>query len=695
MNQYPVGSLSERKFITEAPNINVKTSIRMRSSDGELVRYVEDKHDRWVSFHAATRERMFDALDAVLDINGGMWPKSERADLKQQDRHATSINIAKQKMETLSGSLMSERFDFDYRPLNIEENAAVDDIRHWYYADKDDYNYDLADSETNMSGLIHAGVQGMVIDYSLRRTGAINFKHYTDGMVLQDPNWQDNCNRNWREAMIDAYLTPTEMIDKFEIDSLIVRKLAEADYYIGETYEGADDIRAIEGLPKRMGSRFLTTEYRWMEKLKTTRLHARLNTGEWYGLPLKVTEDQVRDFIARMQITWADVREFPYEDNILQYCIVSPDLTGVEPDLVFVRGKHPIQCGAIGLFKFSSNRLAGIDKGVFEYILDLNRSLNYRQSRIEDIIASAAGGATLVNKHKVGGDSGFKKLMQNKTRPDYVHPVDGSPEGVAALFPASQVPEYLFREINNIVEFFDRVSPVTPALEGAATKDETGVLLELRHEITKLGTLRLFNNWQQFLSDKAEAWYNQAQIQYKDIYRRVPNSRGTGFVEFNAPAFRNVNGRREKVYVNSIEDLPQAKVVVKLSKASPTKRMARRLELFDTTKMLSANPELFKYDIRILINDLISTIERDPEEQAKLERMQSLQEANDMLELFARIEQTKAQGMEAQVMQEQLRQMMQKFQSNMGQVNPSGAQSNEQYTPANRRISTNQEVSYG
>ena len=212
------------------------------------------------------------------------------------------------------------------------------------------------------------------------------------------------------------------------------------------------------------------------------------------------------------------------------------------------------------------------------------------------------------------------------------------------------------------------------------------MVLELRHEITKLGTLRLYNNWQQFLMDKAEAWYNQAQITYKNLYRKVPAANGVGSVEFNAPAFRTMkNGTREKVYINSIGDLPRAKVIVSLSKSSPTKRMARRLELFDTTKMLSAHPELFKNEIRILTNDLLTTIEREPEEQVKLERMQTLQEMRDILEVFAQIEQLKAQGMEAQVMQGRLQGMLQNLQGGMEQM-AGQPQPNEQFERANQRL---------
>lgn len=675
--------ISDTKFITEAPNLNLKTSRRARSTDGEFVRYVEDRHRSWLNYHENSRKRMYDVIEAILDINGGMWPERERNDLERQDRHIVSINIARQKMETLNGSLMSEKFDFDFKPLDMEVNQLVENIKHWYFADKDQYNYDIVDSNTNMSGLCHSGVQGMFIDHSIRRTGAIAFKQYADGTVLQDPYWQNNINKSWREAMIDGYLTPAQMIEQFHTNNPTIHKLADADYYIGDTYEQSDNVRAWEDLPRRDGSRFLVTEYRWLEKLQTTRLHAKMPTGEWFAFPLKVSESQVRDFINQHRINWNDVREYPYEDNILYYGIVCPDLAGAAPDLVFVRGKHPIQCGAIGLFKFSSSSMYGIDKGVFEYLLDLNRTLNYRQSKIDDIIASAASGMVLVNEDKVGGNEGVRKLMQNKTRPDYVHPVKGSPQGVAELFPVGNVPEHLFREVNNIIDLMDRVSPVTPALEGAKETDESGVLFRMRNEIAQLGAMRLYANWQQFLMDKAEAWYNQAQITYKDLYRKVPSKDSSGFIEFNVPAFRDTPNGREKVYMNSVGDLPRARVVVTLSKSSPTKKMARRLELFDTTKMLSAHPELFKNEIRILTNDLISTIERSPEEQMKLERMQDLQEMRDILEMFTQMEQLKAQGMEAQAMQKQLSGMMQNMQMQQAGA-PSAAP--EQYTPANQRI---------
>ena len=212
----PLHLTTDYKSPIEASRVNTKTSKRMRSSDGEFVRFVEDRHRRWLDAHADSRKRMFDALEAFMDINGGMWPAEERAELLRLGRHAVSINIAKQKMETLNGSLMSEKFDFDYEPIDMESNSLVESVKHWYYADKDQYNYESADSQTNMSGLLHGGVQELYIDYDIRRTGAIGFRHRRDGTVLKDPYWQSNSSREWREAMIDGYYTPSQMIEEFD-----------------------------------------------------------------------------------------------------------------------------------------------------------------------------------------------------------------------------------------------------------------------------------------------------------------------------------------------------------------------------------------------------------------------------------------------------------------------------------------------
>ena len=91
-------------------------------------------------------------------------------------------------------------------------------------------------------------------------------------------------------------------------------------------------------------------------------------------------------------------------------------------------------------------------------------------------------------------------------------------------------------------------------------------------------------------------------------------------------------------------------------------------------------------EIRVLFNDLMSTIERDPEDQVKLERVQSLQEVRDIIRLFSEIEGLKAKGMEAKATQEQLKGMMQNLQNKMQQSAQGQGGAPEQFTPANQQL---------
>ena len=660
----------------EVPSIATKTPSKvLRSSDAELVYWIDLENKRWLDAHSSARNRYFEAMKAFLDLDNGSWPSKELQQLKSQGRHATSMNIAKQKMETLSGSLLSEEYDFNFEPIDVEKNTLNSGIKSWYYQDKEQYNYSAADDATNMSGLLHSGTQEMYIDYKLRRTGAIGFRHCVDGSVLQDPYWQTDNYLDWRRAIKHGWYTASEMIDKWEVNDNFVKNVADSEALGGLRYESGDNIEWNKDAPSQWASKHLVIEYRWLETHKATRLHAHLPSGDWIALPLNVKEDEVREVMARFQVqSWEDVREYPYEDDILYYAICAPD---VSRTAIFAKGRHPIQTGHIGFYNFSSTRYQGIEKGMFEFVLDIQRTFNYRMSKIDDIIASAASGASAYDTNKISKATA-RQLEKDKTRPDAMIPVDGNPNDVFALLPIQQVPEHLFREVNNLIDLFDRVSPVVPALEGATTSQESGILFELRHAVSKLGTLRLLRNWQQFLMHKAEGWYNQAAITYKGIYRRIPRVDGAGEVEFNVPDF-DENG--QKIYVNSVEDLPRAQVIVGLKRSSPTEQMSKRLQLFDMNKIFSANPELFKSEIRATNHQLLQTIDLDPPQREYYNMLFEVQKQIDLLEEFARLEGAKSAIVNNKVMTQQAMAMLKGIEDRMQQMQGGGAPVPQQSSP--------------
>ncbi len=633
-----------------------------KSNKDDVVARVEETNERWITAETDNRNRLFENLMAFYDINGGAWPASDLNDLRRQGRHPTSYNIAEQKLNTLAGSIQAEKFDYDFLPLNLQESSLTKGIKHWYYADKEQYNYTFSENKTLVRGLIHSGDEEMQIKYDVRETGAIAFTPQLPGVVLKDPYWLSDDIKDWVRAIKHAYMLPSEILEYFDCSDPQIEMLARNDAVGGDWYEPRKNVNDLEYLPGEWGSKLQVIEYRWLDEIRTTRLYGRLPIGRWVPFPLDIKESEVRKLKNFFGIeSFEDIKEFPYQDRVLRYHVVAPSASNkpIIEDKV-----HPVQCGFIGFFRFSSAKEMGIEKGVMEAILDLQRTLNYRESKKDDVIASAGSGATVVNVDALrNGETDLAKIRQNKTKPDFVLGVNGDPSKIFGTFPTGEVPQSIWNDINNLVQMFDRITPVTPALEGAGPSDESGVLFEMRHAVTKLGTLMLYDNWQNYQAWKAEAWYNQAQRTYKHLYQKIKKHDEPGSIEFNKP-----NG--DGTYLNSVDMLPRSRIVVSLSKSSPTQQMATRAMLFDMAKMMSANPQLVKPQLRVTLNKLIESLELSPEERQNYKVLGKMQEQNDFLEIFATREnlistaaQSKVGTAQADLMlkqlQEQLQQTMQ------------------------------------
>lgn len=639
------------------PAVMTKTNRQIRGSNGDVVSTIVNKHQKWRDADEANRARLFSAMKAFYGISGGAWNADDLAQLRAQGRHPLNIPIPEQKILTLAGSIQSQKWDFDFKPLSLKHTTLTEGVKHWYYADKEQYNYNHAENKTLLRGLIHLGIEEMCIKYDMRSSGAICFESRLPGMVMEDPFWQTDNLMDWTEAMKDAYMTASHMMEFFESDNAQLKSLSRLDASTGYDYEPTGGYDVYQNSPETWGSKYLVIEYRWLEKIKTTRLYGKRPDGVWIPFPLEAAVEEVKDLMEFYGVASGDdLEERPYEDNVLQYATICPQ---VSDSLVLAQGRHPVQCGMIGFFPFSAAREMGVNKGVMESMLDLYRTFLYRESKKDDILASATSTAMLVDIDKLpNGQRDLQDIQQNSTKPDFVKGVHGDPTKVMAAFPRQEVPSSIWTDISSLIDLFDRVSPVTPALEGTGPKEESGILFEMRHAVTKLGTLILYDNWQQHLMNMAEAWYRQAQITYKGLHREIPLHDTQGVVNFNAPL-------GDGTYLNDISMLPRGQVVVTLSKHSPTEQMAKRGMLYDMTKVFSAHPELFKDEIRLTVEKMMETMELTPEQQDDYKMFQIVHKQIDMAENFTRLEELKAAMLNSKVGQGQAQMMLERMDQEM------------------------------
>ena len=662
----------DQAFLDKAKTQDIATKTPynlLTSSAFEFCRDVEEMNRKWLDAHRESRRRLFENIKAYVPIDGSAWPQEAYNQLKKEGRHPVSLDIASRKIDSLAGSIRSEKWDFDFLPLDMVENPLTTAIRYYYFADKEQYNYSQSENRCLIRGLLHSGIEEMEIRYDIRATGAISFFSPQAGMVLKDPYWQSDDLHDWVRAIKHGYFTAREIIAKWGIINDEVAKAAEIERGAGESYGRMDNVDMYENSPSSWGSRHLCLEYRWIEAKKTTRLHGRRPDGKWVEFPPTIKErEEVQDYMRLKGIErYQDLQELPYQERTLKFGICCPSLTKTK---VLEKADHEVQCGTIGFFPFSSCREFGIDKGIMDAMIDVLHTVNYRQSKIDDILASSAAGSKAINVDALpNGESDLPKIMENITKPNFIFGVHGNPSQAIGLVPTNPIPPGLFENLTGMIDMFDRVTPVTPALEGTAEQGDSGVLYEMRHAVSKLGTLILYENWRQHLMNKAEAWYNQALITYKGVYRKIPNIDRGGFVEFNKPVYIDSgNGKLNRGYENAISALPRSRVIITLSKESPTERVGQRAMLYDITKILSAHPDLFKPEIRILIDQIFSTIELPPKDKMRIEMINKMQEMQDMLQIAANIENIKAGGMQAQMMQQQIMMQMQQLTSQMQQA---------------------------
>lgn len=647
-------------------NVLTETTRQTRSSNAQLVLEIAQRNRDWLVATQKQRDRLFENIKMYAPVEGSSWDSASYNRLVNEGRHPVNIDIASRKIETLAGSIRSEKWDFDYQPISLADQPILKNIKWLYFRDKEQYNYVDSENHCLVRGLLHSATEEIDVRYDICPTGAIAFHCNQPGMVLKDPHYLSDDLKDWRRGIKHGWFTAQEMIDKWESNDPFIRQQARMDKIHGESYGRLENVDTFQNAPSRWGSKYQVIEYRWLEEENSTRLVGFDVDGKLVEFPpeLKKRNEVQKYMEVNGVLGWRSIREVPYYKRTLKVAVICPSIS---TSAILYKGDHHIQCGFLGWFPFSACREVGVDKGIMDALKDVQRTFNYRHAKVDDILASGTCGQKVVDVTRLAnGLRDLDDLRQNATRPDYMMAVEGDPKAVVSAMPHGEVPQSVWNSITELLGLFDRVSPVTPALEGTGPKEESGVLFELRHAVTKLGTLLLYDNWRGHLGNKAEAWYNQARITYKDQMLRAKNRDTNEVVQFNGSQYGVKGNKITRSSVNSIADLPRARVYVTLRRDSPTERVAERSMLFDMTKILSAHPELFKEQIRLLTNRFMSTVELDPEEKQQLEQFKMLQSVRDVLALMAEIENLKATGMQAQVVQHQalamLNQMAQQMQ---------------------------------
>lgn len=373
--------------------------------------------------------------------------------------------------------------------------------------------------------------------------------------------------------------------------------------------------------------------------------------------------------------------ESPYEDRIHHVRTIAPE--AVEHKLL-EDGISKVQCGRLPYISFTANRAFGQNKGVVDDLIDIQTTINKRESKLTDMIATAQGGGKLVNKNLFEGPVERQRFRERANDPSYIEFVDGdelSKEKVMHYINSNQYPSQIINQLMRMWDIVDRVSKVPAALEAISENaNESGVLFERKLAVARVNTITIVNRVRDMRKKVAECYFNQFQLAYNGPERQFSTEDGKRSVILNRRVYNKEEG---KIYIqNRPDQIPRCQVIATESRSAPN-RVIRDRAIYSELYNLSTqtNPEYASFFFELML----TTMDLDEVHKQRLLEISSIQKIRDKQRIRTEIDTLLSQSKMANFQGAQadigLQQILQQLQGVQQQGNVPVAQIAEEDVP--------------
>ncbi|MCL2182071.1 MAG: hypothetical protein FWB85_01195 [Chitinispirillia bacterium] len=529
------------------------------SSDYELARNVINEAGRAVSARSNDRSRCNKARSMYFGANSGQWDAEDLKVLFEQGRPATQFNVIGPKIDALVGSLVSDIPDLSWAPVQGEGSHVTEAIAEAYYSDKELFDYDSTINDVFLDAIIHSGCAYLHVNnwYGSKR---IRLSREEPGRVVFDPRWTTNNDRDCELLYRFRYLTPEQLKDEYSFKSdEIERRIREMKANPLEFPSGGRQSK--QHLDNIVGDEYKIVEKHYLKRIKGNRLIGRRRDAQqWVVFPINRDEAYCSYFAELNNIDPFSIEESPYEDRMHYVTTVCESL---QMSLV-EHGKSDVQVNGLPFYHLTAKRQGGQDMGIVEDLIDLQQTINKRESLITEMIASAGGGATFYDDElflKAGSKEEFAK---NKNRPGHPFFVPLSHSQRPYMHLANnQYPDAAFNQSARMLkDFLPLLSRASDALSSITESGDSGILFERKFQLNLITNTGFNRRMRQFINNIGEGFFYQWQIN---------NSGAPHTVELKGGRRLTLNQPGEGGVVhNSVEDLPRCRVVVTENAKSPT-----------------------------------------------------------------------------------------------------------------------------
>jgi archaeosine-15-forming tRNA-guanine transglycosylase len=597
----------------------------LRSSEAEIAQSVLSEAQRAINIRKPELDRALKNWRHYFAADSGQWDEHDKKILRSEFRHAAQFDVISPKVDALAGALLADLPDTSWTPVEGEPSIVTEAIAESYYSDKELYNYEDVIIKVLRDGLVHAGDAYLYVDrkYGTKR---IALGRELPGFLVWDPYWFTDDDRDAEVVYRIRYLNPAKIIQIYEHKSEEIMRAyrdmrKERQYPFGGN--GDSERRSFQS---KVGDEFRVIEKHYLEIVKGNRLIGRREGSlQWIPFPINKDREYLTMFAELNKIDWDTVTESPYEDRVHYFTAVCSDL----PKVALACGeKSEIQVNGLPFYHFTVKRFGGQDMGVVESIIDLQQTINKRESLVTEMLSKAQGGSTLVNQNLFPDEAKRQEWVKNKNKQGHAEFVDL--DGVKtpyAHMSASNYPNAVVDQINRMyTQVLPLISRASDALSSITESGDSGILFERKFQLNLIANTLQNRAIRQFMNNIGEGYFYQWQNTYADVERTVT------FRASGEKIILNQRGAGGLIY-NSVTSTPRCRVVVTENAKSQTYRMRWRTVWAEMLQ--SIDPNLAPGHYAIILNNFMSTLDLTEDDKAMLRL------ANEMLMVNARMTQMK------------------------------------------------------
>ena len=415
-----------------------------------------------------------DSEKAVRYVNNHSWTQSDVSTATKYKKPTLKYNIIVPILSTLLGNEQLNKKRARIKPTSMDALEVADIIQGRWNAINDEQDLEEKLQIAFMDALTTKVGGWIERRFEIDQEGYLDFKYYNinNMRIFIDPETKtndymlENCSwivkEGWEtlDVLIDKYQRRFDYKNEEErawYDKLsqIFKRFSNKDYSNDPDYDRENDrfkvLEMQERVSVKMFKLFDGQEYFDIEAQDYSKFIKENPKVQ------KVTEFQQ----SRIHITTM----IPYFENAIVY-----DDESKSPFASF---------DVFPVFSYNHNIQVNESKSLVDLLLDIQDDVNKGKSQLRDYVTQLLSGGLFIDKRE---REAIKQLRKRGNQPNQVYELV-NPNNPPRQIPPGQIPPDIFNNTENSVQYAQRVSLVTEAMQGVGgMSGESGVLFQKKIE---------------------------------------------------------------------------------------------------------------------------------------------------------------------------------------------------------------------